>query len=73
MSTLSVPIPHTLEVFIDDVIRRGLAANKVEVVRQALVRYAEEQAVEIVLQSMREAKDGKILRGDLDELVKYMP
>lgn len=73
MSTLSVPIPQNLEAFIEDAIRRGIASNKAEVVRQALVRYAEDQAVEAVMQSMREAKDGKILRGDLDELVKYMP
>lgn len=73
MSTISVPIPNTLETFIDDMIRRGFAPSKAEVVRQALVRYAEDQAVEAVMQSMREAKAGKILRGDLDEIAARLP
>ena len=73
MSTLSIPIPQNLEVFIEDTIRRGIASNKAEVVRQALYHYAEDQAVEAVMKSMREAKSGKILRGDLDELAKYLP
>lgn len=73
MSTLSVPIPPTLELFIEDMIRRGIAPNKAEVVRQALVRYAEDQAVETVMQAMREVEAGKVLKGDLDELAKLMP
>ena len=73
MSTLSVPIPHHLEIFIEDAIRRGIAPNKAEVVRQALVRYAEDQAIEIVLRSEQEAREGKILHGNLRDLVKKMP
>ena len=73
MSTLSVPLPANLENFINDMILRGIAPTKAEVVRQALVRYAEDQAVETVMQGMREIQKGKILHGDLDELVKQMP
>ena len=73
MSTLSVPIPPTLELFIEEMVRRGIAPNKAEVVRQALVRYAEDQAVETVMQAMREVEAGKVLKGDLDELAKLMP
>ena len=73
MSTLSVPISQNIENFIEDVIHRGIAPNKAEVVRQALVRYAEEQAVEAVLRSEHEANEGKILRGDLKDLMKKMP
>ena len=73
MSTLSVPLPSALESFIDEMVLRGKAANKADVVRQALARYAEDQAVEEVMQSMRELKEGKILRGDLDELAARMP
>ncbi len=72
MSTISVPIPNTLETFIDDMIRRGFAPNKAEVVRQALVRYAEDQAVEAVLRSEQEAREGKILRGNLKDLMKQL-
>lgn len=73
MSILSVPLPQHLETFIEDAIRRGVAPTKAEVVRQALQRYAEEQAVEAVLRAMREVKEGKILEGDLDELANNMP
>lgn len=73
MSTLSIPVTKDHELFIDDMIRRGIAPNKAEVVRQALTKYAEDQAVEMVMQSMREYKEGKVLDGDLDELLEKMP
>ena len=73
MSTLSVPLSPSLETFVEDMIRRGLAPNKAEVVRQALVRYAEDQAIEAVLRSEQEAREGKILRGDVRSLLKKMP
>ena len=68
MSTISVPLTQNLEEFIDDAIKRGIAPNKAEVVRQALVRYAEDQAVEAVLRSEQEIKEGKVFEGDLDAL-----
>ena len=70
MSTLSVPLPSALEDFIDEMVRSGAAANKADVVRQALVRFAEDQAVEAVLRAEQEVREGKILRGDLRDLVK---
>ena len=72
MSTLSVPLTQTLEAFINEMVRRGVATNKAEVVRQALVRFAEDQAVEAVLRSEQEAREGKILRGDLRDLMKQI-
>jgi Arc/MetJ-type ribon-helix-helix transcriptional regulator len=73
MSTLSVPITKNLESFVEDMVKRGIASNKAEVVRQALIRYAEDQAVEAVLRSEQEAREGKVLRGDLKGLLKTMP
>ena len=73
MTTLSVPLPQHLETFVNTMVRRGVAANKAEVVRQALSRYAEEHAIEAVLKSEQEARDGKVLRGDLRKLVKKLP
>ena len=72
MSTLSVPIPATLETFINDMVARGIAPNKAAVVRQALIRFSEDQAVEAVLRSEKEAREGKILRGDLRDLMKQI-
>ena len=73
MTTLSVPIPNNLETFIDEMVRGGMAPNKAEVVRRALTKYAEDQAVEAVLRSEQEAREGKVLRGDLNELLNKMP
>ena len=73
MSTLSVPLTNNLETFIESMVRRGIAANKAEVVRQALTNYAEEQAVATVLRSEQEIKEGKILRGDLKKIIKQLP
>ncbi len=73
MSTISVPIPSHLETFINEMIHRGIAPNKAEVVRQALVRYAEDQAVEIVLRAEQEAREGKVISGDLKQLLELMP
>lgn len=72
MTTISVPIPSALELFIDEMVRRGIAPNKAEVVRQALVRYAEDQAVEAVLRAQQEFRDGKEIRGDLRKILTQM-
>lgn len=73
MSTLSIPLPNNLETFVETMVRRGVAANKAEVVRQALLNYAEEQAVAAVLRSEQEIKEGRILRGNLKKIIKQMP
>ncbi|MFC1787932.1 type II toxin-antitoxin system ParD family antitoxin [Patescibacteria group bacterium] len=73
MSTISVPIPQTLEDFINEMINCGIASNKAEVVRQALVRFAEDQAIEAVLRSEQELREKKVLCGDLRKIAKRFP
>lgn len=68
MSTLSVPINGQLEKFIASMVKQGRAANKAEVVRKALRQMAEDEAVAAVLEGMQDVKDGKVFRGDLDDL-----
>ena len=70
MTTLSVPLTPKLEAFINSQVKSGKAANKAHVVRYALQRLSEEEAVEAVLQSEREVSEGKILRGNLRALAK---
>lgn len=65
MTTLSVPIPANLEEFINKQIREGRAANKADVVRRAITRLSEEEAVNAVLNAEREPT----LRGNLKELL----
>ena len=66
MSTISVPLPSFLEEFIEKMVASGQAANKADVVRRALIKYREDQA----LDSFLRAKQEENLSGDLDELAK---
>lgn len=70
MSTLSVPLTPELSKIMDKLVEDGVAANKADAARKAIEFYAENQAIEDVLRAEREAKDGKILKGNLDELAK---
>ncbi len=70
MTTLSIPITSEQERFINQQIKSGKAANKAHVVRYALQRLAEEEAVNAVLQAEREIDEGRGLRGDLKKLLK---
>jgi putative addiction module CopG family antidote len=66
MSTLSVPLTPELEEFINQQVKSGKAANKAHVVRYALQRLSEEEAIAEVLLAQKEPT----IRGDLRDLVK---
>ena len=66
MSTISVPLNSKLELSLDHLVRSGVAGNRAAVMRKALERLTEEEAVQAVLR----AKDEPILRGDLRDLMK---
>ncbi len=70
MSTISVPLSPSLELFIEAMVKRGSAPSKAEVVRQALARYAEDEAVEAVLRAQRDRKNGKEIRGSIREILQ---
>lgn len=70
MTTLSIPITSEQERFINSLVKSGKAANKAHVVRYALQRLAEEEAVNAVLQAEREIDEGRGMRGDLKKLLK---
>ena len=70
MTTLSIPISPELEKFVTGMVEQGHAANKADVVRKALKKLSEDEAVTAVLQAEQEWREGKILRGDLDSLAK---
>lgn len=72
MSTLSVPLTSELENFINSMVQSGRAANKADVVRKALVKMSEDEAVAAVLQSEKDAEDGKVFYGDLRKLMKEL-
>jgi putative addiction module CopG family antidote len=70
MTTLSVPISSELESFIESQIKSGESPNKAAVVRKALMRLAEEEAIRAVLMSEQEVREGKVLKGDLREILR---
>ena len=66
MSLLSVPLTPKLEKMIDKMIEDGVAPNKAELARKAIEKFAEQQAIQDVLDAEKEPN----LRGDLRELAK---
>ncbi|MBU4315493.1 hypothetical protein KJ673_03785 [Patescibacteria group bacterium] len=68
MPTLSIRLPANLETFVETMVKNGIAPNKAEVVRQALISYAEKQAIASVLQAEQEIRDGDVLSGDIKKL-----
>ncbi|OGI94528.1 hypothetical protein A3A03_02415 [Candidatus Nomurabacteria bacterium RIFCSPLOWO2_01_FULL_40_18] len=70
MSTISVPLNSKLELSLDYLVKSGVASNRAAVMRRALERLSEEEAVFALLKSQQEVKEGKIFRGDLRTLLK---
>ncbi len=70
MAILSVSLPPDLESFIDQEIKSGEFESKGQVVKKALKKLQEDVVVERILRAGREVKEGKVLRGNLRDLVK---
>ena len=66
MTTVSVPLTDEQYRRLMELLRQGIGTNKADVLRRALDKFAEDQAIEAVLQAEREPT----LKGDLDELAK---
>ena len=72
MSTISVPLNSKLELSLDYLVKSGVASNRAAVMRRALERLTEDEAVAVVLRAEREMAEGKGLRGDLRTLAKKL-
>lgn len=73
MSTLSVPLSAELEAFVSDMVRSGVASNKADVVRRALTRMAEEEAIDAVRRAQQEIREGEGVEGDIRKILAKMP
>ena len=62
--TISVPLTSDLLHALESFLHRNRGRKKAEVMRQALEKYLEDQAVQDVLRASREPR----LKGDLDAL-----
>ena len=69
MTTLSVPLPAHLEEMVKKMAKQR-GSNKAAIVREALERFAEEEAIAAVLMAEQELGEGKFFRGDLRKLAK---
>ncbi len=70
MTTISVPLSASLMESVENLIKSGYGSNKADVVRRAIIRLAEEEAVNDVLRAREEISLGNGLSGDLRELIK---
>ena len=70
MTTISVPLPANLEKAVNDLVASGYGSNKADVIRRAITRLSEEEAVQTVLRAEQEIALGLGLKGDLRSLAK---
>ncbi|MBI3019883.1 MAG: ribbon-helix-helix protein, CopG family [Parcubacteria group bacterium] len=68
MTTISVPLRKDNEEKLDELVRSGVGSSRADVMRKALLRLAEDEAVEAVLRAEKEPT----LKGDLRTLVKKL-
>lgn len=70
MTTITVPLNSELNNFIDEQVSLGRMSSKAELVRQAIIKFKEDQLISEILKSKQEAREGKLFKGDLDKLGK---
>ena len=70
MSTISVPLPPHIEESLENLIKSGYGSNKADVVRKAILRASEEEAIQAILKAQQEILEGKGLKGDLKDLLE---
>ena len=69
MTTISVPIPASMEESINNLIKSGYGSNKADVIRRSLSKTIEDEAFQAILRSEQDVKEGKVYKGDLKELL----
>lgn len=70
MTTISVPLKKEEEKDLEFLLEIDYGSNKADVIRRALRRASEEEAVNRVLRAAKELDEGRGLKGDLRELSK---
>ena len=68
MSTISVPLSDEMLKDIKSLIDQGVGENVAELVRKAIRRFLEEEAINAVIKASKEPS----LEGDLDELASKL-
>lgn len=73
MGTISVPLSPKQQRYLDELVDKGVSSSRAGVLRKALDKLVEEEAINAVLQAEREISLGKGMRGNLKTLLKKMP
>lgn len=68
MTTISVPLNPKVEEALNELVEIT-GANRSAVVRKAIEKYREDEAINVVLRAQAEHKIGLGVTGDLDELL----
>lgn len=69
MATISISLNKSSEDCLDALVADGVGSSRSDVVRRAVEQLAEDEAVRRILESQQEVKEGKIIRGDIDEIL----
>ena len=64
MSTISVPLDKDAMHYLEHLEKNNPEMSRAGIVRKAIRRMSEEEAVEAVFQAQREIADGKVIRED---------
>ena len=68
MATISVLLSPELQERLDSLVADGVGSNRADVMRRALSKLSEDEAVRVVLEAEKEP----VIRGDIRELLKKM-
>ncbi len=69
MSVLSVPLTPELEEAIDNLLKWGIASNRADAARKAILKLEEDAAIQVVIESEQAVKEGKVISGDLRDFI----
>jgi Arc/MetJ-type ribon-helix-helix transcriptional regulator len=72
MSTISVPLTPELESALNRLVKSGVAETKAGVMRRALKKMSDEEAINDILEAQQEAREGKLIRGDIRKIIAKM-
>ncbi len=69
MTTISVPMPKDLILFIDSVIATGEVENRAQAIRKAVRKMREQVEIDEIIEASRQVKMGAYHVGDLKTII----
>ncbi len=69
MSNISIPLNPELAEMLNQYIVKNNVTSRADIVRKALYEFLENEAVMSVIRSEQEVKEGKIIRGNLKDIL----